>query len=168
MKKITLLLILVFSFSCDDGYFDAPAFDFGETVYDCDVIANKYVLFKLATAESLIVTLTTQQIKNEVSTDPIEVAITSDNTIYRTFNGAISSSYFCQTIPPIDPQIVANWTGVAGTSNYIIVETIEELDANNILIGYRHFISFQNLKLENGDNSIIYEEEIFGEFVTGL
>jgi len=168
MKKITLLLLLVFSFSCDDGYFDAPAFDFSETVYDCDVVANKYVLFRLATAESLIVTLTTQEIKNEVTVDPIEVDITIDNVIYRTFNAEISPSYFCQIIPPVEPRVVANWTGIEGSANYIIVETIEELDANNILIGYRHFISFENLKLRNGDNSIIYEEEIFGEFVTSL
>lgn len=168
MKKITLLFLLVFCFSCDDGYFDVPAFDFNETVYDCDVVDNKYVLFRLASAESLIVTLTTQQIKNEVTVDPIEVLITDENVLYRTFNGEISSSYFCQTVPPIEPQVVANWTGVAGTANYIIIETVEELDEDDILIGYRHFISFQNLKLQNGDNSIIYEEEIFGEFVTSL
>ena len=168
MKKFSLLLLCVLCFSCDDGYFDVPAFDFDETIYDCDVIDNKYVLFRLATAESLIVTLTTQQIKNEVTVNPIGVNITSDNVIYRTFNGEISTSYFCQSIPPSEPRVVANWEGVAGTSNYIIIETVEELDEDDILIGYRHYISFQNLKLQNGDNFIIYEEEIFGEFVTSL
>lgn len=168
MKKITLLFLLVFSFSCDDGYFDAPVFDFEETVNSCDVVSNKYVLFRLATAEAIIVTLTTQQIKNEVTIDPIEVSITSDNVIYRTFNGVISTSYFCQSIPPVAPQVVANWVGVSSVGNYIIIETEEELDEDDNLIGYRHFISFQNLKLQNGENFIVYEEEIFGEFVTDL
>lgn len=168
MKKFTLLLLCVLCFSCDDGYFDAPAFDFSETVYDCDVVDNKYVLFRLAAAESLIITLTNQQIKNEVTTEPVEVAVTGDNVIYRTFDAEVSSSYFCQTIPPVEPRVVANWTGSTGSASFIIVETIEELDENDILIGYRHFITFENLKLENGDNSITYEEEIFGEFVTYL
>ena len=168
MKKFTLLFLLIFSFSCDDGYFDAPAFDFDETVYDCDVVASKYVLFRLATAESLIVTLTTQQIKNEVTVDPIKVAITSDNVIYRTFDTEISTSYFCQTIPPTEPRVVANWVGIEGSANFIVVETVEELNTDDVLIGYRHYISFENLKLLNGDNSIIYESDIFGEFVTAL
>lgn len=168
MKKFTLLLLCALCFSCDDGYFDAPAFDFSETVYDCDVVDNKYVLFRLAAAESLIITLTNQQIKNEVTTEPIEVAVTGDNVMYRTFDAEVSSSYFCQTIPPVEPRVVANWTGSTGSASFIIVETIEELDENDILIGYRHFITFENLKLENGDNFITYEEEVFGEFVTYL
>ncbi len=168
MKKFTLFLLCAFCFSCDDGYFDAPAFDFTETVYDCDEVDNKYVLFRLATAESLIVTLTNQQIKNEETIDPIEVSVTSDNVIYRTFNAEVSSSYFCQIIPPVEPRVVANWTGSAGSASFIIVETVEEFDEDDVLIGYRHFITFENLKLENGDNFITYEEEVFGEFVTYL
>ncbi len=168
MKKIIALLFCVLIVSCDDGNFDLPAFDFGETVYDCDVISNKYVVFRLASAEAIIVTLTTQQIKNEVTIDPIEVPISATNVIYRTFDAEISTSYFCEAIPPIEPGVLAHWNGVAGSSNSIFIETVEEFDANNLLIGYRHFITFQNLKLESGENFIIYEDEIFGDFVTSI
>jgi len=168
MKKLALLFVCFLSFSCDDGDFNLPAFDFDETVYNCDVIDNNYTLFRLANAESLIVTLSTQQIKNEITTTPIEVPITSSNVIYRTFDGEVSSSYFCDPIPPVDPKVVSNWTGVEGNSNFITIETVEELDENDVLIGYRHFINFQNLKLVKGEEYIIYEEEVFGEFVTEI
>lgn len=168
MKKIIALLFCVICFSCDDGDFDLPAFDFAETVYDCDLIGNEYVLFRLSEAESLIVTLTTNQIKDEVTDEPILAPITESNVIYRSFDSEISPSYFCESVPPITPVVLSNWTGVAGSSSNISIETIEELDDDDIVIGYRHDITFENLKLQNGENYIIYQEDYFGYFITYL
>lgn len=168
MKKIFLFLFCISIFSCDDGDFDVPAFDFAETVYNCDVNNNTYTLYRLSDTEALIVTLTTTQIQNQVSTAVISTNISATNVIYRTFNDTVSQSYFCSAIPPVSPTVLSNWTGVAGANNTILVETVEEFDDLNTLIGYRHTITFQNLTLENGSESLTYTETDFGSFVTDL
>lgn len=166
MKKIIALLCCLVIIACDDGNFDAPAFDFEETVYGCDVINSEHVLYRLASSESLIVTLTTSQLKNEVGL--VEVPISSTNVVYRTFSSEVTQSYFCQSIPPTEPEVLANWVGAAGSDNIILIDTVEELNDNDELIGYRHSISFENLRLESGQNFIVYEVYDFGEYVTDL
>lgn len=168
MKKIFALLFCISLLSCDDGDFDVPAFDFAETVYNCDVNNNSYTLYRLSDTEALIVTLTTTQIQNQVSTSVISTNISATNVIYRTFNDSASQSYFCENIPPVSPTVLSNWTGVAGANNKILIETVEEFDALSVLIGYRHTITFQNLTLESGSGSLTYSETDFGSFVTDL
>lgn len=169
MKKFFAALFCVLLVACDDGDFDLPAFDFGETVYNCVEINNEQVLFRIATAEALILTIGVENFKEEVTTEPIEIPISEDNVIYRTFNGEVTPEYFCEPIPPVEPSVSANWVGIAGSENYILIETTEELDDDtNALIGYRHSISFQNLKLESGNNFIVYEEEYFGDYIIYL
>ncbi len=169
MKKKLVLLFCITLLSCDDGDFDVPAFDFAETVYNCDVNNNSYTLYRLSDTEALIVTLTTSQILNEVSTTTISASISATNVIYRTFNSTVSQSYFCENVPPVSPTILSNWTGAAGSNNQILIDTVEEFDTTNTtLIGYRHTITFQNLTLENGSDSLTYSETDFGSFVTDL
>lgn len=168
MKKIIALLSILLIFSCDDGDFDVPAFEFNETVYSCDLNNSNYTLFRLSDTEALIVTLTTTQIKNEVSTSVISTNISASNVIYRTFSSDINNDYFCEDIPPVSPTVLSNWTGVSGANNQILIETVEELDDTSTLIGYRHTITFQNLTLENGNETITYTETDFGSFVTDL
>lgn len=168
MKKYIAILCCVLFVACDDGDFDIPAFEFGETVNSCDVNNNTYTLFRLSDTEALIVTLTTNQIKQEVSTEVITTNITDENVIYRTFNDEVSASYFCEFIPPVSPTVLSNWNGVAGANNKILIETVEELDENDMLIGYRHTITFENLTLENGSETLTYTESDFGSFVTYL
>ncbi len=168
MKKIISLIVCILLFSCDDGDFDIPAFEFDETVSNCSLKDNSYTLFKLSDSEALIIILTTSQIKNEVSTTMITTPISSSNVVYRTFNNTVSESYFCEDIPPLEPSVLSNWTGVVGDSNVISIETNEEVDDTNTVIGYKHTISFQNLTLENGNNTLVYVEELFGDFITYL
>lgn len=168
MKKYIAIICCLFLLSCDDGDFDVPAFEFNETINSCDVNNNSYTLFRLSDTEALIITLSTSQITNNVTTEPIEVSITSDNVVYRTFNDAVSASYFCEDIPPVEPTILSNWTGVEGSNNKILIETIEEYDDMNVQIGYRHTITFQNLTLENGDETLTYTETDFGSFITSI
>ena len=168
MKKILTLIACILLISCDDGDFDVPAFEFDETVYNCSLKYNSYTLFRLSNSEALIVILTTSQVRNKVSTTSITTPISSTNVVYRTFNGDVSESYFCEDIPPLTPTVLTNWTGVTGDFSEIIIETTEELDNTSTLIGYKHTISFQNLILESGNSSIVYVEELFGSFITSL
>ena len=119
----------------------------------------------LISAEALILTIDDQYFREEVTTEPRQIPITEQNVIYRTFNGEVTPDYFCQTVPPVNPTVSANWVGISGSENYILIETVEELDNAGTLIGYRHSISFENLKLQSGNNFIVYEEEVFGDFL---
>ncbi|MDT0551802.1 hypothetical protein [Urechidicola vernalis] len=166
MKKyITLLLCLVFV-ACDDGDIAIPAFEFEDEVHNCEVRNGNYTLFRLGIAEGLIVTIAETYFKEEETST--ELGITSENVIYRTFSSEVSPAYFCSDIPPTEPTILSNWTGVSGVSNLILIDTVEELDDMGILIGYTHHISFQNLKVEKGENYLAFEEGTFGEFFIPL
>ena len=167
-KVIAFFLCLTALISCDDGDLEIPAFDFEEEVHYCDTENNEYTLFRMGIAEAIIVTLPTSAIQNKVTIEPKTVSITESNVVYRTFNEEISTAYFCGNVPPTAPQILSNWIGISGGSNNILIETIEELDASNNITGYRHFISFQNLKVEKGGKHIAFEETEFGEIVTTI
>lgn len=168
MKKILTLILCFTLFSCDDGDLDIPAFDFEDVVIGCDIKNDNYTLFRLGIAESLIVTLSDDVLKNEVTTEPIVVGITDKNVIYRTFDSQVSESYFCEDVPPLEPKVLSNWTGVSGVSNVILIETTEELNDTNTLVGYKHAITFQNLKVEKGNEFLAFEEGTFGEYIIFL
>ncbi len=166
MKKVLFIFLSIFAFySCDDGDVDIPAMDFDEEVNRCDLIFNDYTLFRLGGSEALIVLLSNSVLKEEETTDPIYVAITETNVMYRTFNNSIDKNYFCNAIPPTSPTVLKNWTGVRGENNNIVVETVAEKDGSDNITGYKHTITFENLNLENGGNFIIYEETDFGEII---
>ena len=72
---------------------------------------GEYVMYRLSTAqqkEAFIVTLTSQQIKQ--SEEPVLPVTVSESGLfkvtYRIFDEAVTSSYFCQSIPPIEPKTV--------------------------------------------------------------
>jgi len=168
MKKLIAFFLCISILSCDDGDLDIPAFDFEETVYGCDLKDNNYTLFRLGIAEAIIVTLPKTALKEQETVNPIKVSITEENVIYRTFSDQISQDYFCEDIPPVEPRILSNWTGVSGNNNDIIIVTIKVFDSNNNITGYKHTITFENLKVQKDDLYLAFEEEVFGDFTIDL
>ena len=166
MKKYFALLLCLVFIVCDDGDIAIPAFEFEDEVHNCAVRNGNYTLFRLGIAEGLVVTIPETYFKEEEGST--NLGITADNVIYRTFSSEVSPEYFCLDIPPTEPTILSNWTGVSGASNLILIETVEELDDMDVLIGYTHIISFQNLKVEKGENYLAFEEGYFGEFYIPL
>lgn len=166
MKKLIAFLLLISFSACDDGDFEVPSFDFNETINSC----GEYVLYRTNSdrTEAFILVLSTSVIKDEVSTTPLKVYISATNTQYRIFNGAVGSDYFCQDVPPTEPIVTKNWEGVAGTNSYIEVETTENLNDDDELIGYKHNITLYNLRLQSGTDFITYEKYSFGVFTTSL
>jgi len=166
MKKYFVLLLLVIFSSCDNGDFEIPSFEFSETVQSC----GQYVLYRTnaTKTEALVLVLNTSVIKNQVSANPITLAISPENTQYRIFDGPIGATYFCQTLPPTLPQVIKNWQGIAGTNSFIQINTTTNNNTNGELIGYKHAISLVNMRLQNGDQTITYQNYIFGTFTTSL
>ena len=166
MKKIVATLFIVLNFSCSDGNFEIASFEFEETVNYCD----EYLLYRLSTngqKETLMVTLTTQQIRStEDIVAPVQVTENGLFTVtYRIFDDQVTSSYFCSLTPPVEPKTVKNWIGVDG----IIFVTNEAVynDDETKIVAYNHIISIKDLVLESGENTLkldaFYE---YGEFET--
>jgi len=166
MKKIIAFLFLIVITGCDNGDFEVPSFQFLETVNRC----GEYVVHRTNTEknEALILVLNTTVIKNQVTTTPLQLPITSENMQYRIFSGPINTTYFCQTLPPTEPSVLKNWTGVSGTNSLIQIETTENRNTTNELIGYKHKINLLNMRLQNGHESITYENFYFGTFIISL
>lgn len=166
MRKIILFLSILSLFSCDDGNFEIPSFEFDTTVNVC----GDYVIYRTNSnaTEALIIKLSNLNILQEETISPIEVNISNDNTQYRIFDSAVNSDYFCADIPPIEPIVIRNWQGVAGATNVISIETNAVYNTNNELTGYEHALTLKNLVLESNGETLTFENYYFGNFVTSL
>ena len=166
MKKIFATLFIVLSFSCSDGNFEIASFEFEDTVNYCD----EYLLYKLSTIEqkeTLMVTLTTQQIKNSDDlVAPVQVTPTGlFQVTYRIFDDRVTSSYFCALVPATEPKTVENWIGVDGII-FVQNEAVYNDDGTEI-IAYNHIITIDDLVLESGENRLKFDATYeYGEFQT--
>ena len=160
------LLFLLLSQSCSDGNLDIASFEFEETVNVC----GSYTMYRLSTngqKEALIVTLTAQQIRQDEETViPVQVSATGLYTVTdRVFDDQVTSSYFCATVPPVEPTVLRNWEGVSG---FILVENRPVYEEDGITIeAWEHVIVLNDVVLESGDEKLIFNDTfLFGTFTT--
>ncbi|PHR69382.1 MAG: hypothetical protein COA67_10435 [Lutibacter sp.] len=132
MKKILALLFCIALLSCDDGDFDVPALDFdSQNIEFC----GDLVFFKINDSESLIIELNTNDTQQEFllkqrDSNNNTFQLGTSNTIsYRIFSEDVSSSYFCQSIPPATPTVTKEWTG---TAELILENTITDDDNDGV------------------------------------
>jgi len=169
MKKIVLLVFLTFGLACDDGDLDISSFEFEDEVTLCGT--NNYTLYRLSSndqRESLIVTLTDRELrKDEDPVQPVGISLTGDYTVtYRLFDEKVTDDYFCAPVPPVEPNVVKDWRGVAGT---IFVENQPVYDADGETItGWKHYIVLVDVVLKIGDEELKLDETfVFGTVETG-
>lgn len=176
MKKILGLLVCAFIFnSCDDGDIALENFNFDTSAAVKDCTINNDLYFKIKNNEALILKVPAESFVNEVTPadTPRKLIINSTNlVIYRLFNGTVSSDYFCTDIPPASPIVSDEWNaleGVQDVSGIIEITTTEILNPDTlVLTGYNHRIVFRNITFANDTNSFVYEEYVFGSYVTPL
>ncbi len=166
MYKNFSILLFIILFSCDDGNFEVPSFEFNDTVNTC----GSYVIYRTNSdqTEAFIIELSNTEILSEETVTPIETPITATNVQYRIFNGIVNPSYFCADIPPVTPSVTRNWEGVAGSYNKISITTTAVLNDDDIITGYEHQITLINLVLESNGDSQTFESYYFGSFITDL
>ena len=170
MRKYLLLFSIGFlTFSCDEGDFDEPSFDFSETITYCNDGDNLFVLHRenSSKVESLILTLTSNQIRSSVA-EVTPVAITETGNItsnYRLFSDGISDAYFCSNVPPTNPTTTRNWIAVDGT---VVVENSAVLSKNEPTdtIAFDHNIMINNYTLESNGETLQFEAFYYGRFTT--
>lgn len=161
MKKILTLFLIITLFSCNDGDLDVPSFDFEDTVNSC----GEYVLYveNSSGTEVLAITLTNGELGTTVGEESYDTS-TSLLVVYRIFDDEISSSYFCQDIPPTTPEVVSSLDAESATINIVTTEIIED----SVVTGYSYEISISDLLFMDGDDRIYYESLDFGTFEVDL
>lgn len=153
MKKLLTLFIAFTLVSCNDGDFDVPDFEFEDTVYSCGENRLFYITSS-ADTETMIMTLLNEEIGTEVGTKNYSINSTSREVVYRLFNEGVSSSYFCQAIPPTTPKVVKELVAESGTINI----TTSEIKEEDVVTGYHYEITISDLLFEEDNGDQIYFE----------
>lgn len=157
MKKLITLFIAFTLFSCNDGDFDIPAFEFTTTVKSC----GEYLLYITNTesTEVLMLSLTSTQLGSTEGekTYPISTAL---KVTYRIFDEKITDSYFCQEIPPASPIVLKELIATEGS---IVINTIAIIK-DTVITGYEYDISIKNLLFLDNKKRIYFESMPFGTF----
>lgn len=152
MKKLLFVFAALLFFSCDDGDFDVPSFDFENTITSC----GEYILYikNSGSTETMALILSSEDIPN--SEGITELQITSERNVnYRIYSDAIGAEYFCQDIPPTNPQVIKELNAESG----IIVITSSAVGDS-----FDHDISFTDLTFQDGQERIYFETFYFGVF----
>lgn len=157
MKKVLLLLSAVLLFSCNDGNFEVPSMEFETSISEC----GDLLLYRLndASTEAIAISMS----EDVLPTEETEITISLGSSItvtYLIFDEAVSSSYFCNDIPPTSPKVLQNYTATNGT---IRIYTVAITDTDNTITGYSHSIVITDLILDNDSEKIGYESFDFGD-----
>lgn len=170
MKKALVLVIIVLLNACDDGDLQIETLDFDSVnVSFCDdpEATSSNILFKINQDEALILTLQSGVLNNGViGTDTIfsESSVPSQSQItYRIFSDNVSSSYFCNDIPPVTPNVIEE---IEAEDGAVFVKTI--MNADSTL--FTHIIELSGISLVSSIGERITDLTIneFGEVTTAV
>ncbi|WP_027066371.1 hypothetical protein [Maribacter sp. Hel_I_7] len=165
MKKYLLIGCSILLFGCNDGELQIETVDFDsiETVQSCDTVSvsTENVLFKINGDEALIVTLPSGLLKNEVSTTELTSAVPGSSQIsYRIFSETVTSTYFCDSPPPLTPTVLEEIEAEGGSIT--ITTTTEDS------ITFTHTIQLSGITFLNENGSRITDLQVseFGTVTT--
>ena len=132
MKTLICFLILSgFFLACDDGDIIVTTFNFDEAnLNNCGGPGN-YIFFKINnnTSESISLSLGTSDILFIESGSRVFVLNGTSNIVnYRIYNGDITNSYFCNSIPPISPDVITEFIGSSGEATLVTDVTLDDMD----------------------------------------
>ena len=158
MKKILTFLIALSFVACSDGDFDVPEFEFTDTVYSCD----EYLLYVMSSeqTESMAITLLNGELGTTIGEASYPIS-TDVEVVYRIFDEAISTDYYCQIIPPTGPSVTKELDAEGGTVQIITEETFDDDD---VLTGYSYEITIYDLVFIDGNERLYYETFPIGTF----
>ena len=168
MKKIWsgILIALLFS-NCSDG-------DLSQEVISFDSVAtqsctNNGIIYKIKGQEALLIQIPSTSFTNEPTAtgSPTIIDINSTNrVVYRFYNGAISSSMFCETIPPSSPTVTDEWIATAGKIQIstTAIKTTNATTGKTSITGYNHNIVFKNITFAKQNGTQVYETFAFGDY----
>ncbi len=174
MQRILGFVCLIFMLSaCDDGDLSVTSFEF--TSLNLNKCADNTFIYNTSGNEALILNIPLSQFKNVQNVDQsgnivpvIYQLTTSDNLVYRLYNAAINSSILCADLPVAEPKVVEEWTALSGATIEITTYANPDTENGGILniSGYTHHIVLKDVIFVKGNNQLVYQELVFGNYTT--
>lgn len=168
MKKALYVLITALLLnSCDDGNLTQEVISFDTvTTQSCN---TNNIIYKIKGQEALLIQIPSSSFTNEPTTagSPTILDINSTNrVVYRFYNGTISSSMFCETIPPSSPTVTDEWIATAGKIQITTtaIKTTNATTGKTSITGYNHNIVFKNITFAKQNGTQVYETFAFGDY----
>ncbi|MEM9142152.1 MAG: hypothetical protein AAGA86_04145 [Bacteroidota bacterium] len=171
MKYPVFLTIVLLLCSCDDGDLQIEAVNFDDvSLSSCDSSGSTETtfFFKIDGDEALLLELSSGLLENSTSLDgSIQDNISSSGTpqlIYRLFTDDVSSSYFCDEVPPLEPTVLVE--NLASAGDLTILSNVGDVTAS--AKNYNHNITLTNLTLNNDQNERLTDTSTleYGDFTT--
>lgn len=165
MKRVLSLLVFsMFLNGCDDGDLIQEDINFEDvTAQKC---TTNNIIYKLKDSEALIFEATGVTFPTETTSQELNIS-SSNRVIYRFYNGTVSASTICESIPPATPIVTGQWTATGGNIviNTTAVKTTNETDNSTKITGYNHNITFKNITFDKGNGTQVYETFAFGDYL---
>jgi len=174
MKHIVVIFLLAFMiFGCDDGDLSVTTFNF--TSQSLNKCANNTFLYNVNQNEVLILDIPPRNFRNSQTRNedgeiaPREYTLSSsDKLIYRLYSGAVNNALLCSDFPVSQPSVVEEWMALPGAK--IDITSIANVDSENggilEISGYTHHFVFKDVIFQKGDEKMIYQEYVFGNYIT--
>ncbi|TDE06928.1 hypothetical protein [Flavobacterium sandaracinum] len=171
MKRVlSLLVFALFLNGCDDGDLIQEDINFEDVA--AQKCTSNTIIYKVKDSEALIFDALGINFPAETSTQELEINSTN-RVIYRFYNGTVTASTLCETIPPATPVVTDQWTATGGriVINTTAIKTRNEAENSSKITGYNHNITFKNITFDKGNGTQVYETFTFGDYIlntTGL
>jgi len=174
MKRIVVIFLFAFMiFGCDDGDLSVTTFNF--TSQNLNKCTNNTFLYNANQNEVLILDIPPRNFRNSQTRNeegeiaPREYTLSSsDKLIYRLYNGAVNDALLCAVFPVSQPSVIEEWTALPGTK--IEITSIANIDSENggilEISGYTHHFVLKDVVFQKGDEKMIYQEYVFGNYTT--
>lgn len=126
-----IFLLLIFN-SCDDGEIIVTNFDFEDSSLRTCQGSNKNVIYAINSGdvnESISLEFSSSVLEFNESgkilppeNDSYSFPLSATNrVVYRLYNGEVSNDYFCNVVPPSEPDVVEEW--ISGTGGIVTIST---------------------------------------------
>ena len=175
MKSVlSLILVLLFLNSCDDGNISVISFDFSTSkAQSCNMgVEGKFFIFSKQDKRTFIIQTSELNFANEVTPDgaPKTILIneTNNKVIYREYSDKIVDATICSAIPPISPIVTKELIAIGGSIVITTTPITSENTSNGSsrITGYNHEIYFQNIRFNNGNTEQTNDKIAFGTYTT--
>lgn len=170
MKRILgAVLLLFFINACDDGDLKVDIIDFSSV--NAQKCADKNVVYKFKENEMLLLEIsaaTAYENKETLANVPREFVINASNKVtYRQYNGTVSASTICGSVPDATPIVIEEWRATSGIIQITTTAIKTVLSGNGTRItGFKHTINFKNITFQKPNGEQFYASYPFGDYTT--
>jgi hypothetical protein len=172
MKKILGLMVFVLALNgCDDGDLIQEDIDF-ESITTTQSCSDNNLIYKLKDQEAFILDIPSTTFTDEdsdVITTELSIDGSTNRVIYRFYNGTVATDNICETIPPISPNVVDQWTATSGTIQIVksAAKTVDETTNSSRITAYNHAIVLKNVTFSKSKGGTqVYDTFTFGTYQT--